>query len=81
MLSAILKFIFFGMAIVMLIKNNVPYFFVCMGLCGLFSISEYVAWIYRVLKKLEESYSDKVLAEKTLSTLMQAARKQVDDGK
>ena len=69
------------MAVIMLIKGNFWYFFIFMGLAGLFDVSVHLGNIYQVLRRLEKSYSDKVLAEKTLSTLMSAARKQVDDGK
>ena len=68
-------------AIMLVIKDNVQCFFIFMGLAGLFDVSVQLGNIYRVLSRLEKSYSDKVLAEKTLSTLMSAARKQVDDGK
>ena len=80
-MSLILEVAMFVMAVIMLIKGNIQYFFIFMGLAGLFNIGDELASIYRIFKQFEKSYYEKVLEEKTLSTLMSAARKQVDDGK
>ena len=80
-MSLIIELAMLTAAVIMLIKGNSQYFFIFMGLAGLFDVSVNLGGIYQMLKRLEKSYSDKVLAEKTLSTLMSAARKQVDDGK
>ena len=69
------------MAVIMLIKGNFWYFFIFMGLAGLFDVSVHLGNIYQVLSRLEKSYSDKILADKTLSALMKVAKRGEDDGK
>ena len=81
MISLLLGMGSLAAAIVWGVKGEIWYAIGFLACCALFMNSWHMSLVNTQLKDILELNKDKVLAEKTLSTLIAASRKVEDDGK